>query len=360
MTKNILRGTIAILGTILGLGIGEIVNTLLEQNGSAGFLLPWMNVLVYIVLAVLFGIIFFFLSLPILKLLEKVLGRIEGKLASLALGDIFFCVMGLIIGLIIAFLFSTLISNLPGNVLPFLINAVLYLLFAYLGIYVVYRKRSEIKQPAWFRRSDKASQRSSAARPKIMDTSAIIDGRVYDICKVGFLEGDLIVPQFVLDELRHISDSADAQKRKRGRRGLDILKQLQEDDTVHVSVRVEDRDYENIQEVDAKLLKLATDLGGVVVTMDYNLNKVASVQNVPVLNVNDLANAVKTVLLPGDEIQTLIVREGKEPGQGLAYLDDGTMIVVDGGKPHIGENLAVCVTSVLQTSAGKMIFAKIV
>ena len=358
MTNSILRGAITILGAILGLGIGEIVNTMLAQNSAAGLMLPWMSVLIYIVLGVLFGIIFFFLSLPILKLAASVLKRIENKLASLELADIFFCVIGLITGLVIAFLFSTLISKLPGNVLPFLVNAILYLLFAYMGISVVYRRRSDLKAPSWFKRSDKTGQRSSAARPKIMDTSAIIDGRVYDICKAGFLEGELIIPRFVLDELRHISDSTDAQKRKRGRRGLDILKQLQEDDTVHVNVRVEDRDYESIQEVDAKLLKMATELSGVVVTMDYNLNKVASVQNVPVLNVNDLANAVKTVLLPGDEIQTLIVQEGKEHGQGLAYLDDGTMIVVDGGKSHIGESLSVCVTSVLQTSAGKMIFAK--
>lgn len=359
MTKNILRGVIAVLGAILGLGTAEVVNTMLRENGSAGMLFSWMPVLIYVVLGLLFGIIFFFLSSPILKLMSTVLRSIEKRLASLTLVDIFFCVIGLIIGLVIAVLFSTLIAKLPGSVLPFLINAVLYLLFAYLGVSLVYRRRHDIKEPSWFKRSDKSGQKSSAARPKVMDTSAIIDGRVYDICKAGFLEGDLIVPRFVLDELRHISDSTDAQKRKRGRRGLDILKHLQDDDTIPVTVRVDDRDYESIQEVDAKLLKMATELHGVVVTMDYNLNKVASVQNVPVLNVNDLANALKTVLLPGDEIQTLIVQEGKEQGQGLAYLDDGTMIVVDGGKAHIGKNLSVCVTSVLQTSAGKMIFAKI-
>lgn len=359
MIKSVLRGAITVLGAILGLGVGELVNTMLIQNGSAAQYV-WLPGLIYAVLGLLFGIIFFLLSLPILKLMSYILKRVESKLSKLSLVDIFFCVIGLIIGLVVAFLCSTLISKLPGNVWPFLINAILYLLLAYLGVSIVYRRRHDINEPSWFKRSDKQVNRTSQARPKIMDTSAIIDGRVYDICKVGFLEGDLIIPQFVLDELRHISDSVDAQKRKRGRRGLDILKHLQEDDAIHVNVRVEDRDYENIQEVDAKLLKMATDFSGVVVTMDYNLNKVASVQSVPVLNVNDLANAVKTVLLPGDEIQALIVQEGKEYGQGLAYLDDGTMIVVDGGKAHIGETLSVCVTSVLQTSAGKMIFAKIV
>ncbi len=363
MAKNILRTIITLLGSILGLCIGEWINTILLQNGliiPAVSASAWIPIVIYAVMCVLCGIVFFFLAPHIMRGVSKILGFIENKLTELSLVDLFFCVAGLLIGLVIAFLFSTLITRLPGYILPFFINTIVYISFAYLGISVVYRKRNDIKDPPWFKRSGKPISKSSYTKPKLLDTSAIIDGRVYDICRTGFLEGDLIIPQFVLDELRHISDSSDPQKRKRGRRGLDILKRLQDDNSMRVGIKVEERDYEGIHEVDAKLLKLAAELSGIVITMDYNLNKVASVQNVPVLNINELANAIKTVLLPGDELNVLIMQEGKEQGQGLAYMDDGTMIVVDGGRAHIGQNVQICVTSVLQTSAGKMVFAKLV
>ena len=165
------------------------------------------------------------------------------------------------------------------------------------------------------------------------------------------------MPGFVLQELRHIADSADSLKRNRGRRGLDILNKMQQE--LDIPIKVNETDYDDIAEVDAKLIKLAYDMGGVVVTNDYNLNKVAGVQRVPVFNINELANAIKPVVLPGEEMTVTIVKEGKEAGQGVAYLDDGTMIVVDGGRRRVGDAVEVSVTSVLQTSAGRMIFAKI-
>ena len=195
-----------------------------------------------------------------------------------------------------------------------------------------------------------------AACPKVLDTSVIIDGRILDIWKAGFLEGELVVPGFVLDELRHIADSADALRRNRGRRGLDILNRMQEE--MHVPLRVEPRDYDDAAEVDIKLLRLATDLHGAVMTNDYNLNKVAGVAGVPVLNMNDLAGALRPLLLPGEEMTVHIIREGKEPGQGIAYLEDGTMVVVENGRGRVGETLEAEVTTVLQTSAGRMIFSR--
>jgi len=193
---------------------------------------------------------------------------------------------------------------------------------------------------------------------KILDTNVIIDGRVADICRTGFIEGPIYVPGFVLDELQHIADSADSLKRARGRRGLDILNQMR------TELKMMIRTYDNVDqgdrdEVDAKLVKLAKKLGGKIVTNDYNLNKVAELQGVPVLNINELANAVKPVVLPGEEMLVTIIKEGKEMNQGVAYLDDGTMIVVEGARRRIGETLPVVTSSVLQTVAGKMIFANI-
>lgn len=191
---------------------------------------------------------------------------------------------------------------------------------------------------------------------KILDTSVIIDGRIADIATTGFVEGTLIVPQFVIGELQYIADSSDTLKRNRGRRGLDILKELQENKRIQVEIY--DGDFEDVPEVDIKLIKLAELKNGIVVTNDYNLNKVCEVRNVPVLNINDLANAVKQIVIPGEEMVVTVIKEGKEQNQGVAYLEDGTMVVVEGGRKLISETLPVVVTSVLQTSAGRMIFAR--
>ncbi len=190
-----------------------------------------------------------------------------------------------------------------------------------------------------------------------MDTSSIIDGRIAELCATGFLEGPLLVPVFVLEELQLIADSADLLKRTKGRRGLDILKQMQEDG--HVDVHIINDDFDDIQGVDSKLVRLGRDLKAKVITNDYNLNKVAELQGVVVLNINDLANAMKPARVPGEEMTVLIVKAGKEENQGIAYLEDGTMIVVENGQKYIGMSVPVTVTSVLQTSAGRMIFVKV-
>lgn len=194
-------------------------------------------------------------------------------------------------------------------------------------------------------------------KPKLLDTSVIIDGRIADLCETGFLEGDFIIPQFILQELQHISDSSDGLKRARGRRGLDILNHIQK--TIEVGVRVIEDDFPHIKEVDAKLVELAKKLDAKIITNDLNLNKVAELQGVRVLNINDLSNAIKPVVLPGETVRVFVLKEGKEAGQGVAYLDDGTMVVVDNAKRCIGKNIDVVVTSVLQTSAGRMIFTRL-
>jgi uncharacterized protein YacL len=192
---------------------------------------------------------------------------------------------------------------------------------------------------------------------KVLDTSVIIDGRVADVCETGFLEGTIVVPQFVLRELQQIADSSDALKRNRGKRGFDVLQRLQR--VSKITVRIMDQDFPAIREVDRKLIELAKSLGGKVVTNDYNLNKIAELSGVPVLNINEVANSLKPVVLPGELMHLQVVKEGKEPGQGVAYLDDGTMVVVDHGRKLIGQMVDVTVTSVLQTTAGRMIFARL-
>ncbi len=286
---------------------------------------------------------------------------IESRLNKIPLSDIMSGALGLTIGLIIANLIGVAFSHLPvvGNILP----VVLSIILGYLGINLMVKKREELvglfTTLPWVggkeRNRDKVTQ-SNIYQYKILDTSVIIDGRIADICQSGFLEGTLVIPVFVLEELQHIADSSDLLKRNRGRRGLDILNRIQKE--LGMYVQIDNRDFEDISEVDRKLVKLGQLLKAKIVTNDYNLNKVAELQVVPVLNINELSNAVKPVVLPGEEMVVHIIKDGKEFGQGVAYLDDGTMIVVDGGKKHIGETIGVLVTSVLQTAAGRMIFAK--
>jgi uncharacterized protein YacL len=289
---------------------------------------------------------------------------IEGRLAKAAFIDIVFGSIGLIVGLLIAVLIGMVLNPL-GFIAP-LITVLLSVVFGYLGLSISTRRRDEASSLLGGFGSRRArsepvpaivSEEHGGISPaKVLDTSVIIDGRIADIVKTGFLEGPLIIPSFVLEELRHIADSSDVLKRNRGRRGLDILNRIQKE--LAVEVRIYEGDVGEGLEVDTKLLKLAKLLSGKVVTNDFNLNKVAEFQGVLVLNINDLANSVKPAVLPGEEMTIAVLKDGKEMGQGVAYLDDGTMIVVDGGKRYIGDTIGVVVTSVLQTAAGRMIFAK--
>ena len=357
MINKIIRAVTTIVGALLGVFIGVMLN----RNGLIKFSVL-QNVLVIIGISLIFGIIFFLLSAKIKKTGQKIVESFEKELLKFSTIDIIWGALGLIVGFVIAFLISQPFADI--KYVGTIVSLLSYLLFGYLGIKISTRKKDDViwpqlnlKKPTVSMKRQDKSNKKEIYSPKILDTSVIIDGRISDICKTGFIEGTLVIPEFVLKELRHIADSSDSLKRNRGRRGLDILNILQKDDTV--DVLIESKDYADNIEVDIKLLKLAKDLGGMVLTNDFNLNKVAEFQGVEVLNINELANAVKPIVLPGEEMTVMVVKDGKESGQGLAYLDDGTMIVVEGGKKCIGDSVVVTVTSVLQTAAGRMIFAKL-
>lgn len=311
--------------------------------------------------AILGAIIFYLITFWAVRYVINFIKWLEEALIKAPILDLLFGTIGLILGLIVAFLISSALNAILFPILNDIAPIILTLLFGYLGFQVGFKKRDELMNIFVTRGSKKKptddnGQDQSGQNLKILDTSVIIDGRIADICQTGFLEGTIVIPQFVLLELQHIADSSDVLKRNRGRRGLDILNKIQKE--LSIKVEIYEGDFEEIQEVDSKLVKLAKLTNGTVVTNDFNLNKVCELQKVAVLNINDLANAVKPVVLPGEEMAVLVIKDGKEHNQGIAYLDDGTMIVVEEGRNYIGKTISVLVTSVLQTSAGRMIFAK--
>ncbi len=262
---------------------------------------------------------------------------------------------GLVAGLLTAGLIALVLglTRSPHSVHTILATLVIFLGVPYWGLNMGLRFAKE----GWSPPANTTSSKEAVRTKKLLDTSVIIDGRIVDLCETEFIEGTLVVPHFILQELQHISDSSDGLKRARGRRGLDILNVLQKMSTIKVEL-VED-DFPHVKEVDTKLIELAKQMEAKVLTNDFNLNKVAGIQGVKVLNINDLCNALKPVVLPGETIRVFVLKEGKEAGQGVAYLDDGTMVVVDHAKRWIGKNADVIVTSVLQTSAGRMIFTRL-
>jgi uncharacterized protein YacL len=279
---------------------------------------------------------------------------IEARLRETAVSSLLGATLGGIVGLAVAKAIGAALFwvNSADRRIAFL-HTVLLVGLPYLGL-VIGGRRGEWLEPA--RLASLFRENAPERQYKILDTSVIIDGRIADVCDTGFLDGTLVVPQFVLKELQFIADSSDSLKRNRGRRGLDILARIQKMAGVHVTIS--DVDFPDVREVDLKLIELARSLHGEIVTNDFNLNKVAQLRGVDVLNINELANALKPVVLPGEFMKVFILKEGKEYNQGVAYLDDGTMVVVDNARRLIGRNIDVVVTSVLQTTAGKMIFGR--
>lgn len=362
MLKKLLRIFIVAVGFAIGPGIVYAVMVIIGgmiKTPVTDVLQFWAVLLLYLVSAAITGIIFLILSN---RIAEKIVGRVhhleEGVLRT-SPAKVTGGLIGLIIGLVLAALLSVPIGTIPVAWVSTPLTIITFIILGWLGWSLGYKRRIDIStlSAVRARKEERPEIPQNGAKPKVLDTSAIIDGRIYDLCKTGIFEGDIVIPGFVVTELQHIADSADSIKRQKGRRGLDILHKMQEE--LSGQIRLTDRDFEDVAEVDAKLIRLASELHGKVVTTDFNLNKVARVYDVPVFNINELSNAVKPVLLPGEELRVTIVKDGKEAGQGVAYLDDGTMIVVDGGKGRSGEELDVAVTSVLQTAAGRMIFARI-
>ncbi len=298
-------------------------------------------------------------------LIGYVIGGVLGRYSAEALGgldavvfkasgaDIFFITMGALAGFLIALLPSLALFHFsyPG----YIISIILFLFCGFAGGRMAYMKRSELA--AMFKLGATSGYALPGSGSRILDTSVIIDGRVADIAKAGFLDGTMVVPRFVLEELQSIADSADTLKRSRGRRGLDVLNALQRLDNVRVEIT--DEDFPEVMGVDSKLTALSKVTGMPLVTNDFNLNRVAELQGVQILNINELAGALRPVVLPGEEMSVKIIREGREPGQGVGYLDDGTMVVVEHGKKKVGSEATVVATSVLQTPAGKMIFTEL-
>ncbi|NMA83012.1 MAG: TRAM domain-containing protein [Epulopiscium sp.] len=304
------------------------------------FLLMWVFA------AIIFYILF---SKPLTNLIFTQVNKCEETLSMMSLKDLLVSVGSILVGLITANLLGIAVLQYRyiGTVIVIFLNIIL----GYLGYRIAQRKKEDINILELCATSDQ-----SFAKPKILDTSVIIDGRILDILRTGLIEGTIVVPNFILAELRHIADSSDSLKRNRGRRGLDILNEMQKQ--LKIPVQIVELDYKDIDEVDSKLLKVAEEMNAVVVTNDFNLNKVADFQGVEVFNINELANAIKPVVLPGEEMIVTVIKDGKEDDQGIGYLNDGTMIVVEGGRRSMGRTIEVLVTSVLQTAAGRMIFTK--
>ncbi|HEV2909207.1 MAG TPA: PIN domain-containing protein [Candidatus Eremiobacteraceae bacterium] len=300
---------------------------------------------------VLFALIGVALSPYLANFFERVSSSVEESIVKMAPAEALSGAIGLVVGLLVAYLVREIfapINQIPryGPIISIVIYALITLFFAYTGIRIGLRQRLS----SWMR----SGPHDADAPPKLLDTSVIVDGRVLEVVQAGFIEGRLLVPKFVLKELQSIADSADSIRRARGRRGLEILNRLRD-----ISGRLEIIDQDAPErDVDSKLVTLARQMEAPILTNDYNLNRVARLQGVVILNVNELANAIKPVVLPGEEMSVSIVKDGKEQNQGVGYLEDGTMIVVENGKRLIGETVGVQVTSVLQTAAGRMIFAR--
>lgn len=376
MLNRVLKFFITVFAVVLGATLLEFASPVLAYIISAEFLrinldildMTMMNALSIVIGGIIGGSIGFISSSYCINKLRVFSVWVERQLSKMPTHDVVAGVLGLAIGLIIANLLGVAFSRIPliGPYIPIIFSIV----FGYLGLYITIKKRKDIIALLPNRNkdgnikeetksaSDVEQVKANLSEPsyKLLDTSVIIDGRIADICKTGFIEGTLLIPVFVLEELQFIADSSDLLKRTRGRRGLDILKRIQTE--FDMLVKIDHHDYDDVTGVDSKLIRLGQEIGAKIITNDFNLNKVADLQGVQVLNINELANAIKPVVIPGETMVVTVVKDGKEQGQGVAYLDDGTMIVVEGGHKHLNETLEVVVTSVLQTAAGRMIFAK--
>ena len=415
MLDKVMRFFITLTFVIAGGALLKLASPLLTtyitteffQVDTGIFRLTMINLLCIVVGAILGGIGGWFVSPFFIRKLRNFSSFVEKNLSKMPINDVIAGAIGLAIGLIIADLLGNAFARIPvvGNYIPIIFSIVL----GYLGIHLTIKKRKELTKTFDFvgrlkealknREIEKAAtkkeeeekisvedekveeenfsevetkdleipkpaekislvkvQADASKNYKLLDTNVIIDGRIADICRTGFLEGTFLIPVFVLEELQHIADSPYSLRRVRGRRGLDVLKSMMDDENLNLEVM--NVDFNDVQEVDSKLVRLAQKIGGKIITNDFNLNKVAQLRGVEVLNINDLSNAVKPIVIPGEVMRVQVVKDGKEPGQGVAYLDDGTMIVIENGHKFLSRTISVEVTSALQTSAGRMIFAK--
>lgn len=399
MLDKVMRFFITLTFVITGGALLKIASPLLTnyitteffQVDTGIFRLTLINLLCIIGGAILGGLGGWFVSPYFIRKLGNFTAFVEKNLSKMPITDVIAGAIGLAVGLIIADLLGNAFARIPvvGNYIPIIFSIVL----GYLGIHLTIKKRNELSKAFDFvgrlkealknretkiiKETEVVEEKKNIAEEipktagkislvklkadksknyKLLDTNVIIDGRIADICKTGFLEGTLLIPVFVLEELQHIADSPYSLRRVRGRRGLDVLQSMMDDETLQLEVM--NIDFNDVPEVDSKLVRLAQKIEGKIITNDFNLNKVAQLRGVEVLNINELSNAVKAIVIPGEIMRVQVVKDGKEPGQGVAYLDDGTMIVVENGHKYLSRTISVEVTSALQTSAGRMIFAR--
>lgn len=361
MYKKIIIFLSIIIGLSFGVSIGPHLWT--NLNIRLSYLSnPYIN-------AIIFGLLFILLGTLIAPLIEKAVKKLMESINQLSISNLVLGLIGILIGLILGYLIALPFASLNIPFVSQVLPVVLSVTLALVGYNTATSRKEEWRNFIGQFSKSSVEQEDNAdnqvldrkanetfRKYKLLDTSVIIDGRIADIVHTNFLEGILVIPNFVLQELQFIADSADSLKRAKGRRGLDILNELQKNEVVPIEYY--EGDFEDIDEVDSKLVRLAKLLDAAIVTNDFNLNKVAEFQAIPIFNINQLANAVKPVLIPGEEMEVLVIKAGTERKQGVAYLEDGTMIVVEDGQHYMNQRIPVVVTSTIQTAAGRMIFAK--
>lgn len=315
----------------------------------------YINLLILFISVIVFSIVGFFIGNYLGRRSQRALAKAEEDIGRLPGSDVLAIIVGFVFSLIIALLLSIPFFLIP--VVGKFISIFIIVVATYTGVRLSIRNKERLRHLLRIRgRGAKSISQEREPTPKILDSSVLIDGRIADICSTGFVEGELMIPNFILSELQEIADSSDSLKRNRGRTGLDVAKRLQGE--ISVKVTILNEDFSQLPSVDTKLIALAKKIDASIITNDYNLNKVADLQGVKVLNINDLSNAIKPIVLPGEKMVVNVIKEGKEVDQGIAYLDDGTMVVVEEGKKFVGTQVEVSVTGVLQTPAGRMIFTK--
>lgn len=354
-SKRVTRVVAAPIGAVIGVLIFDYIDTELELATKYG---GYFVVGGHIISAIFMAVIIVLLSVPIVDVLNTISWSIADRIAQYSPKTIWGTIIGGVAGILIASALGSFFDVIPSTTVATVAKIITYLLLTFIGARLGY---SQLSERLGFldkaERTEKKAKLLADQGVKILDTSAIIDGRILDVIKTDFIGGSIIIPEFVLEELQHIADSPDMLKRNRGRRGLEIVNALKKQTNVKTSI--EKIDYKDIKEVDMKLLKLANDIDGKIVTVDYNLNKVATLQDIKILNINDLANAIKPIALPGEVFEVNIIKHGKDFAQGVGFMEDGTMIVIENGGEYVGQTVKVTVTTSLQTSAGRMVFARI-
>ena len=373
--SSIMKKFLRIVITLIFAGIGYQFSKSLLMLDEIKSILPVHPIFIYVFI-ISVSLLFGFFSAPVFWMfLARSAQFFENKLQNINILDLITSLIGLIIGLMVANLIALPIARIPGNLSVYL-SILLNISFGYLGLIFFLKRKKEfvliidnlgefksklpkIKKSKINDFTTHSESTSEYSVPKILDTSAIIDGRILDVAKTGFLEGTIVLPHFVLTELQNIADSTDPLRRTKGRRGLSVVSELKKLSAIRIEIQeITTKELER-DKVDEALVVLAKKLNGKVITTDYNLNQVANIEGVSVLNVNELSNSLKPLLLPGEVIDIDVIRLGKENNQGVGYLDDGTMLVVEDGQDHVGERVTVTITSMLQTSAGRMVFGRI-